>query len=153
MASKYNPFVEEPELEEVVSFDVAPYEESQTPIRKPPDEIPPGWFGRRAQDITRGTCQIEEITGGGLYVLGKVTSGGLSDYGQTFARTAGRRVQIDAPRVGSLSNTRNFGDILEYGAEVFLEATPLFMASMIFVLVWRKLRRQPPFCRGGNETV
>jgi len=97
-----------------------------------------GVFGRRLQDIARGSNQVEELAGGAIFVIGKITVPGLASYGEDFAIQAGRGVILNSPRVGSLSETKNFGDILEYGSEVLLEAIPLFVVSMLLVLLIRK---------------
>ena len=101
------------------------------------------FFGRRLQDFERGSKQIEALAGGTLYAGGKaVGSEDLQNYSEIFTLKAERGVVRFSPRVGSLANTENFGDICEYGAEVFLESIPLFMLSMIAVLLFRKAQRK-----------
>ncbi|MFA7344913.1 MAG: hypothetical protein WC003_11465 [Terrimicrobiaceae bacterium] len=97
-------------------------------------------FGRRMQDLARGSKQVEEIAGGILFVAGKITVPSLADYGENFAIHAGRGVVKNSPLVGSLSKTENFGDIFEYGSEVLLESIPLFVVAMLLVLLIRKFR-------------
>ena len=99
-------------------------------------------IGRMGQSLNRGVDQVQEIAGGTLFAVGKVTGlNGLRDYGERFSINAGNQATINSPRVVSLSDTQNFGDIVEYGCSVLMETIPLFLVSVLIVIFLRKLRR------------
>ncbi len=107
------------------------------------------FVGRMEQSLVRGSKQVEEIAGGAIFVVGKITVPSVTNYGENFAIEAGRGVMENSPRVGSLSETKNFGDIFEYGSEVLLESIPLFVVSMLLVLLIRKFRAIQMWKRKG----
>lgn len=109
------------------------------PVKPEPAD---SFAGRMGQSLNRGIDQVQEIAGGTLFAVGKVTGlNGLRDYGERFSINAGNQATINSPRVVSLSETQNFGDIVEYGSSVLLETIPLFMVSFLVVLFFRKLNR------------
>jgi len=146
MASELNPFADydftDEELAKIEGFSVIANPKPVYTVYRSPNDVKAGWLGRRGEDIVRGSKQIEALAGGTLYAGGKpVGWEDLQNYSEAFTRTAEQGVEINSPRVGSLADTKNFGDICEYGAEVFLESIPLFMFSMIAVLLFRKARK------------
>lgn len=99
------------------------------------------FLGRRNQDLQRGFHQVETIAGGVFSASNKIIdSYEFGKYSNLFILRAERNAKVHTPRVGSLSATKNLGDIGEYGLETFFEGIPLFVVSLLIVIFAKQIK-------------